>query len=91
MDTILRNTNHRRALRLKFNTLSWRDGKETASELAARVWSAALAFSGKSSDGDLLDCFVQSLPPNMLNLALSISRPFDEVTAGVTMATLDAN
>lgn len=78
------------AFRFKFNILGWREGKEPGSEFYARFRSATLVLPGKSSYEVLLDCFVHSLPPNMLNLALSISGTPDEVTAGVLMTTLDA-
>ena len=88
LEARLCNNSHRRALRLKFNMLRWRDGKETVNEFATRVRSAALALPERISDEVLVDRFVQSLPSNMRNLALSISGSFDEVTARVSMMSL---
>ena len=78
----------RRALRLQLDTISWQEGKETVNEFASRVRASALMLTNTISDEIMLDRFVQSLPANMRNLALSIPGTFDEVTSRVSMMPL---
>ena len=82
------NASHRRALRLQFDTIAWRETKETINEFAGRVRTAALMLRSTIPDEIMLDRFVQSLPANMRGLALSIPGTFDEVTARICMMAL---
>lgn len=82
------NASYRRALRLTFDTISWHESKELVSEFAGRVRAAALMLPEAVPDEIMVDRFVQSLPTNMQNLALSIPGTFDEVTARILMMSL---
>ena len=81
------NASHRRSLHLRFNNMSWREGKESIEEFAIRVRASALALPAKVSDDAMLDRFIQALPSGMKNLALAIPGSFDEVRARVSMMT----
>ena len=88
MYTALCNPSHRQALRLQFDMIAWRETKETISEFAGCVRTAALMLPITIPDEIMLDRFVQSLPANMRNLALSIPSTFDEVTGRICMMAL---
>ena len=79
------NASHRRSLRLRFNSISWREGREIVEEFAIRVRASALALPAHVSDDAMLDRLIQSLPSGLKNLALVIPGSFDEVTARVSM------
>lgn len=55
LETRLCSARHRQALRFKFNTLRWRDRKETVKEFDTLVRSAALALPESILEGILLD------------------------------------
>lgn len=54
------NASYRTALRLQFDTVTWRETKEMVSEFAGRVRTAALMLPNTIPDEIMLDRFVQS-------------------------------
>ena len=72
-------------MRTMFNKTTWREGREGLNQFAHRVRAAALALAEPVSDDTMLDRFIQSLPPNLQDLAISVSGSFDEVTGRVAV------
>lgn len=65
--------------------MAWKEGRESLNQFVHRVREAALALPEPVSDDTMLDRFIQSLPPTVQDLAISVPGSFDEVSGRVAM------